>query len=215
LTINKKKYFPVKNKKWLVGVFAVMSAAVFVMVMRQIRQHSILHYVQEDEILSSLKDGDIICRLGDRIWSKFFKELSPNDKRFSHLGIVRIRENTITVINAEGLAVEGKDYVNEVSLKDFLKIAQRVGIYRLRTIEGYKISDEALKYKGRPFDWQFDMEEDNNLYCSELLYVILKRLDPNIVLNTTWLKNFKKNVIPLDVCLQSEYFIEAGYWGKI
>jgi uncharacterized protein YycO len=203
------------NKKLLVGVFLLMIITIFVIVMKQIRQHGILQYVQKDEIILSLNDGDIICRLGDRIWSKFFKELSPNEKKFSHLGIVRIRENTITVINAEGLIVEGKDYVNEVPLKDFLRIAQRVGIYRLRTIEGYKISDAALEYKGRPFDWHFNMEEDNNIYCSELLYVILKKLDPQIVLNTVWLKNYGKSIIPLDVCFQSEYFIEVGYWDKM
>jgi hypothetical protein len=179
----------------------------------QKRQHSVLRYVQEDEILSSLNDGDIICRLGDRLWSKFFKELSPNDKRFSHLGIVRIRDNIVSVINAEGLAIEGKDYVNEVSLKDFLKTAQSIGIYRVKNIQGEIISDTALEYIGRHFDWKFDMEENNNLYCTELLYVILKKLDTNIELNKIWLKEINKYIIPLDICLQSEYFLEIGYWG--
>jgi hypothetical protein len=203
------------GKKLLVGVLTAMGMVIFVLSMRQIRQHSGALYVQEDQILPSLNDGDVICRLGDRIWSHYFKEVSPNDKRFSYLGIVRIRDNVVTVINAEGLAIEGKDYVNETPLKDFLKIAQRVGLYRMRTLEGYKISDAALLYKGRSFDWHFDMEDDNALYCSELLYVILKRLDPTITLHTVWLKNFKKNIVPLDVCLQAEYFIEVGYWGKL
>lgn len=201
------------NKKILVGVFLLVGIAVFI-ISKQKHQHSNLYYVQEDEILPFLNDGDVICRLGDRLWSNFFKELSPNDKKFSHLGIIRIRDNKITVINAEGLAIEGKDYVNEVLLKDFLKIAQNIGIYRLRNIEGYKISDMALKYLDRPFDWQFDMEEGNKLYCSELLYVILKELDPKITLNTSYLKELGKYIIPLDVCSQLEYFIEIGFWGK-
>jgi hypothetical protein len=202
-------------KKILVGVFILIitfTISVSVIINQQKRQHSIFQYVQEDAILSYLNDGDIICRLGDRIWSKFFKELSPKDKRFSHLGIVRIRNNIISIINAEGLAIEGKDYVNEVTLKDFLKNAQSIGIYRSRTITGEAISDTALKYIGRPFDWQFDMEEDNNLYCSELLYVILKKLDTNIELNKIWLKEIGKNIVPIDVCSQPEYFIEVGYW---
>jgi uncharacterized protein YycO len=178
------------------------------------RQLGILQFVQEDEIIPLLNDGDIICRLGDRIWSNFFKELSPTDKRFSHLGIIRIRDDTVSVINAEGLAVEGKDFVNEVALNDFLRIAKSIGIYRLRTIEGEKISDMALEYKGRPFDWQFDMSEENNLYCSELLYVILKKLSPEIELNLVWLKEIGKYIIPLEVCSQTKYFIEIGYWRK-
>jgi hypothetical protein len=203
------------NKKIFVGVFLLVGIIVFVIISEQKHQHSNLYYVQEDEILSFLNDGDVICRLGDRVWSKLFKELSPNDRRFSHLGIVRIRDSKITIINAEGLAIEGKDYVNEVSLRDFLKIAQNIGIYRLRNIEGYKISDTALNYLGRPFDWQFDMEESNKLYCSELLYVILKELDPRMALNSSYLKEFGRYIIPLDVCSQLEYFIEVGFWGKI
>ena len=202
------------KKKMLVGVFLLFCVTIIVILYQQRRQHGILSYVHEDEILESLNDGDIICRLGDRLWSIFFREFSPNDKRFSHLGIIKIRDNNVSVINAEGLAVEGRDYVNEVPLKDFLKIAQRVGVYRLRTIEGNKISETALEYIGYPFDWQFDMEDDTNLYCSELLYVILKKMNPDIKLNTIWIKEIGRNVIPLDVCSQSEYFTEIGYWNS-
>ena len=202
------------SKKILVGALLLIGITIIVIKHQQNRQQSIPHYVQEDEILPYLNDGDIICRLGDRLWSAYFKELSPNDKRFSHLGIVRIRNNIVSVINAEGLALEGRDYVNEVSLKDFLKIARSIGIYRLRTIDGMRISDTALEYKGRPFDWQFDMNEDKKLYCSELLYVILQKIDPKIELTSIWLKEMGRKIIPLDVCTQSNYFVEVGYWRK-
>jgi hypothetical protein len=205
------------GRRLLIGVFLVLTiiAIITVIVNQQKRCYSGLQYVQEYEITPFLEDGDIICRLGNRPWSIFFKDLSPNDKRFSHLGIVRIRENIISVINAEGLAIAGRDHVNEVSLKEFLKIAQSIGIYRLRTIKGEKISDTALEYINRPFDWQFDMDEENNLYCTELLYVILKKLDNEIKLNSIWLKEIGKNIIPPDICSQPEYFLEIGYWGKI
>jgi len=204
-------------KKTLAGVFVISCIIIIAVIIHQRRRHSIfqnVHYIQEDTILSHLKDGDIICRLGDRIWSMYFKELSPNDKRFSHLGIIRIRNDTVSVINAEGLANERKDFVNEVSLNDFLMCAQKIGIYRLKTIEGKIVSDTALEYVGVPFDWQFDMEDDSKLYCSELLYVILKKIDKDIVLNKVFIKEIGKNIIPLDVCSQSEYFMEIGYWGK-
>jgi hypothetical protein len=165
-----------------------------------------LQHVQEHEIISFLKDGDIIFRLGDSPWSAWLKRLSPNDKKFSHLGIVRIRNDIVSVIHSDGLNTEGKDYVNEEPLKKFLEHAISVGIYRLKTIEGEKISDMALEYKGHPFDWKFDMNEEENLYCTELLYVILKRLNPEIELNTVWLK--KKDFIPIDIYLQPEYFTE-------
>ena len=204
----------VMRKRILAGVFLIISITFIVIINQQKRQHGMVQNIQEDKIIPYLNDGDIIFRLGDRIWSAFFKELSPNDKRFSHLGIVRIRNNIISVINAEGLANEGKDYVIEVSLNEFLQIAQSVGIYRLKTIEGEIISDAALDYIGYPFDWQFNMEDDSKLYCSELLYVILKKVDPNIELNKVWFKEIGKNIIPLDIYSQSEYFNEVGYWKK-
>jgi len=58
------------------------------------------------------------------------------------------------------------------------------------------------------------MEDNSKLYCTELLYVILKNIDLDIVLNKVFIKEIGKNIIPLDVCSQSEYFTEVGYWGK-
>jgi hypothetical protein len=203
-------------KKLLVG-FLIFVVIIFVTIIPKSRRRINLEYIQEHEIVSYLRNGDIICRLGDRPWSLLFREISPNDKRFSHLGIVRISGGIISVINAEGLAVEGRGYVNEVSLKEFLKIAQSVGIYRLNGIDGIdgnEISDAALEFKGYPFDWQFDMNENTKLYCSELLYVVLKKISPNIELNCIWLKEIGKYIIPVDVCSQSEYFVEIGFWGK-
>jgi hypothetical protein len=202
------------KKRLLCGGFLVFIVINFLIISQKIRRHSNIQYVQEYEIIPSLKDGDVICRLGDRPWSLFFKEVSPIDKRFSHLGIIRIRDNVISVINAEGLAVEGKDYVNEVPLKAFLSIARSIGIYRLINIDGNIISDRAVEFKGRPFDWQFDMDEDDKLYCSELLYAILKKLSPDIKLHVVWLKEIGKNIVPIDICSQSEYFVQIGYWQK-
>jgi hypothetical protein len=99
---------------------------------------------------AGMRCGDIICRPGDRIWSLYFKDISPSDKRFSHPGIVHICDGDITVINAEGLAIEGRDTVNEVPLKEFLKIARAIGVFRIKNIHGSIVSDEAIKYKGFP-----------------------------------------------------------------
>jgi hypothetical protein len=203
-----------KRRPLIIGGAILVIITLVVIITPGKRRPKGLEYVREQEIIPSLKDGDIICRLGDRPWSFFFKEISPKDKRFSHLGIVRINNGVISVINAEGSALEGRDQVNEVSLTDFLKVARSIGIYRLRDFDGGLISKTALEFKGRPFDWQFDMNEDDKLYCSELLFVIIKKLRPEIELNTIWLKELGKYIIPVDVCSQSDYFIEVGYFAK-
>jgi hypothetical protein len=48
------------NKKLFVGVFVLVGITIFVIAGQQIRQCNILLYVHEDEILSSLNDGDVI-----------------------------------------------------------------------------------------------------------------------------------------------------------
>jgi len=167
--------------------------------------------IKAQDVLVYLQDGDIICRLGDRFWSQYFKDISIIDKRFSHLGIVRIHNDKITVIHAEGRAIEGKDFVNEVDLDEFLEIAKTVGVYRLNNYDSRMISSTALDYIGYPFDWSFDLEDESKIYCTELLYVILKKIAPEIQLNKTYFKEIKKDIIPLEAVSNSEYFNEVAF----
>jgi hypothetical protein len=164
--------------------------------------------ISAENISAYLKDGDIICRLGDRLWSYYFKDMSPVDKRFSHLGIIRINDNKITVIHAEGRAIQGKDFVNEVDLDEFLEIAKAVGVYRINDYDGKIISSAAMEYTGYPFDWKFDLTDENKIYCTELLYVILQKIAPEIELQRIFQKELKKEIIPLSACSNSDYFTE-------
>jgi uncharacterized protein YycO len=148
---------------------------------------------------SILEDGDIIFRLGDRPWSMIIKDIATNKKEYSHVGIIK-RKKDVTVISAETLNFDGKDGVVDESLEKFIYVAQSVGIYRLQSSERNRISRIAGEYIGKPFDWEFDIKDDSRIYCSELLYVVLGRIRPDIILNTVYIKEIKKDVIPLDVC---------------
>ena len=164
-----------------------------------------------DRLFGIVREGDIICRLGDRLWSQLFKDVSVIDKRYSHMGIININNGLINVINAEGNTGHGKDSVNEVTLDEFLKVARAVGIYRIKDIEGGQIANLAIEYIGIPFDWQFDLYDESKLYCTELLYVILRRIDQKLKLNTVYIKGLGKEIIPLESISQSEYFSEIYF----
>jgi len=70
--------------------------------------------LQKSDILFEVaNDGDIICRLGDSFWSKFFKDASIVDKRYSHIGIIHINNDRINVIHSEGTTELRKDFVKE------------------------------------------------------------------------------------------------------
>ncbi|MCL2230220.1 MAG: hypothetical protein FWC01_03935 [Treponema sp.] len=168
-------------------------------------------FKKDDALYETVKDGDIICRLGDRFWSQVFSDFSVEDKRFSHTGIIRIENGQIAVIHAEGTTSSGRDFVKKVPLDDFLKVARAVGIYRIMDLEENKISDAAMEYLGLPFDWKFDMTDASELYCTELLYIILKQLTPAFEFNTTYIKEMGRDIITVDAISNSEFFSEIYY----
>ncbi|MCL1929226.1 MAG: hypothetical protein FWG07_10610 [Treponema sp.] len=164
-----------------------------------------------DEFFGILEDGDIICRLAVRFWSELFSNLSVTDKRFSHMGIIRIHNGIVTVIHAEGSTGRETDYVSEVPLAEFLQVARRIGVYRINGAGRNQLAQTALEYTGIPFDWQFDMDDESKLYCTELLYVILKRIMPDVKLNTVYLEKTGKEIIPLEAVSNSEFFSEVYF----
>jgi len=198
-----------KRRALITGAAVVLILVLCIIVkLPQLTPHPI---IRSQDVAEYLRDGDIICRLGDRLWSAYFKDISAMDKRFSHLGIVRVSDNKITVINAEGRTMEGKDSVNETDLDEFLEIAKTVGIYRLRSPARQALSSAAMNFIGIPFDWSFDLKDDTKLYCTELLFAVLKEIAPEIHLKTIFQKELNKEIMPLEAVSNSTYFREVAY----
>jgi len=166
------------------------------------------------QIFEIIQDGDFITRLGNKIWSRIIKNLNEEDKRFSHVGIVRVRDDEYTVIHVAGTISFRRDYVREEPLLDFLKIASNVGVFRTNDADGSKISDKAIEYVGVPYDWSLDMLDDSRIYCTELIYLVLKRIDPSINLNTIYVPLFRKEIIPIEAISNSEHFTEVFFYNR-
>ncbi|MDR1099505.1 MAG: hypothetical protein LBL28_03405 [Treponema sp.] len=192
-------------------IFTILILSIFIYI--TMPKGKLITSQQSGAIASVVKEGDIICRLGDRLWSRFFRDLSLTDKRYSHIGIVHINDGVITVINAEGGTEHERDFVNESTLSDFLNVAMTAGIYRIKNTEGDKISALAREYIGTPFDWQFDMHDESKLYCTELLYVVLKRLLPDLKLSAVYIKALGREIILPEAISGSEYFSEVYFSG--
>lgn len=208
IRLHNRKYFVLSGIIIFVTLILIMLA--YTTVSEESEEKAGL-LIKKNAFYEVLNDGDIICRLGDRLWSQIFKDFSADDKRFSHIGIIRIYNNQITVIHAEGTTKPGKDFVKEEPIDDFLKAAKAKGIYRIMDLDGNKISSMALEYIDVPFDWKFDIDEPSKLYCTELLYVILKRLVPSFELNTAYIKELGKDIIPIDSITNSEHFSEIHF----
>jgi len=158
-----------------------------------------------------LEDGFIICTLGNNFWSNYFSNLSEHDKRFSHLGVIRVNNGVITVIHSSGTIKGGNDYVKEELMEDYIRDIRAIGIYKFKGLESYKISLEAINYIGVPFDWQFDLSDNTKLYCTELLYVILKKIIPEVELRKIYNCDFNREIIPLESISNSSDFEEIFY----
>jgi hypothetical protein len=163
-------------------------------------------------VIPYLKDGDIILRQGDGPWSPAFRDMSLTDKRFSHLGIVRIHDGNISIINSVGYLTNNKKGVEEKTLEEFLSVARISGVFRANFTEGSKISDKAVEYVNYPFDWDFDLEDDSQIYCTELLYAILKYYALENYLTTIYVEKIKKEIVPLDSISNSAAFDEIIYF---
>jgi hypothetical protein len=203
-----------KKRIILIGVILVILIPLFVILLIDLRQKNNADAISEKEVAPFLQDGDVICRLGDRIWSLAFKEFSPVDKRFSHLGIILIKDDEIMVINAQGSRTGDTNTVTIEPLKDFLQYAQQAGIYRMKNPNyASQLSQHAFQYIGRPFDWDFNTDDDSELYCSELLSVSLKDISSEIPIPTVWIKELSRSIVPVDICVQSDYFSEVAYFA--
>jgi hypothetical protein len=184
-------------------IFLLAGILVFVIITHKRMDMNTESIITPSMVIPHLKDGDIVLRQGDGPLSPMFSDISPTDKRFSHLGIARLRGGDISVINSVGFLTNRKRGVEEVSLDVFLQAAKSIGIFRVKSVDGSFISDKAREFIGRPFDWSFDLSEEEYIYCTELLYAILRHTEFEDILAALHLETLNKDIIPLEAITRS------------
>ena len=198
----------------VIGVilFLAVVIGVFIIIRNKKTKEEEFKTIDSSVVMPYLKDGDIILRLGDGPWSPAFRDMSLTDKRFSHLGIVRIDDGNISIINSVGYLTNKKKGVEAKTLEEFLSVAKVAGVFRANFVEGSKISDKAVEYVNCPFDWDFDLNDDSKIYCTELLYAVLKYYALENYLTTIYIEKIKKEIVPLDSISNSAAFDEIIYF---
>jgi len=137
------------------------------------------------------QNGDLLYRAGNGFFSKYFRQVSDSVKTFSHAGLVQVEGDSVYVIHSEASELTFIGYVQRVPLEEFLKGIDTWALYRLdrSKTERKKIIDIAHGYhlKKVPFDMDFNMKDDKEIYCTELLPLsINKALGKKLVkANTT------------------------------
>lgn len=126
---------------------------------------------------SILKDGDIIFRRGTSFVSNMVLMVDESSP-YSHTGIVRISNDSVFVIHSvPAETFSEKDVVKMEPLNCFLirDRATAIAVCRLEkddTATATNAARIALDYAkiNTPFDSDFNLEDDSELYCTELVW---------------------------------------------
>jgi hypothetical protein len=128
---------------------------------------------------SLFHSGDLIFRDGRGIISSTFRKLSLTDPKYSHAGIIHRENGKIFVYHMIGGEENKTNKMRKDLLSDFCCPIQSnaFGVYRtdqneneIDSLAGYYFSNHL------EFDTHFDLTTDDKMYCTELIYKILKKV---------------------------------------
>ena len=197
----KHSFFYVFIPAALLLLLAVFAAGIYLIWFHQIR--SVPPPPDVGRIRPLLKNGDVILRSGVGLWSELFRSRNVADHRFSHVGIVSIGgDGLCRVIHAEADDLTGDGRVGIDTLEHFVGESSSVGISRLHAGDPNLLAEYAASFVGRPFDWKFNRNEDAAVYCTELIDLSLRKIDPALRLPDD------RGIILPEACLIPEYFTE-------
>lgn len=144
------------------------------------------------EGVTMLREGDLVVRSGQDFASQAFRQFNKTDKSYTHAGVVLL-ENGYPMIYHIITGTENPDQkLRRDSLMTFVSPRHNFGyaIYRYQFEPGEveSVRNEISNYykQGVKFDSLFEMQTDDRMYCSEMIYkVLLKTTKGRIKLTMT------------------------------
>ena len=189
---------------FIIGIVWIIHNAFF----QKVIENKALKQVYEKVAFSKfpsiqLKDGDIILRRGYGVDSTISTNFSQGEKRYSHVGFISQTAKGIFVIHV----VEDKEkslnglYVE--SLGEFLDKVSIWAIYRYNFLQknSKKMMNyiDDLKKINITFDIEFNLDDDEKMYCSEFIYKVINRTNEKELITAGKIFMGKKFVTISDV----------------
>jgi len=136
-------------------------------------------YAFSEAELASLQDGDFIMRRGYGYVSDMIGRFLDEERRLTHCGVVTQRQGEYWVVHAVSNNVSEVDGMQAHRLADFVRQSYpgSIVVTRFRTEQDRGgISRRAVDHLRRkvPFDHHFDLADTTHIYCSELLWRIVR-----------------------------------------
>lgn len=125
----------------------------------------------------SLRSGDLIFRNGRGMISNAFRLASLKQPLYSHAGIIHWQGKKCMVIHV----IDGKGEMGKVRMEPIEQFCNTsecssFGIYRTNLSPSAIDKNALAGWKSSAgFDAEFDLGTDDKMYCTELVYKILRR----------------------------------------
>lgn len=127
------------------------------------------------DIKKKVKTGDLVLRTGRDFSSEQVKDMSKEDKTYSHGGIVVIENDSILVYHVEPDFYYKKDKVRKELIDSFISIDHNSGFGLARFDLSEKETGTFVNYMETQFqnkvafDMTFDLKTNDKMYCSEMI----------------------------------------------
>jgi hypothetical protein len=142
-------------------------------------------YLKITDAKKFMQEGDLIVRMGDDLTSQNVVQYSSKDKSYSHCGIAIKEGDQLLVYHIIAGEENPGDKLTRVALDTFCSPVRsiRFGIFRfaLSAEEISQFTAVIRKYyaQGLMFDRKFDIDSDDQMYCSEMIMKSIKQATAN------------------------------------
>lgn len=156
-----------------------------------------------------LEEGDILLRRGSSFISTMISRATPSARGMSHCGIVIWEKEEWQVIHSISGSISDQDGIRMESIQSFVSKAHNDMIWHIKPafeVDRKKLGKSARYYLSQrtPFDHDFDLSNDNRLYCTEFVRCVY--LDSGAEDVFTYRNVAGKNLVDLSS------FFEEDYW---
>lgn len=119
-------------------------------------------------------DGDVLLRRGNSVVSGLIVQAFPGGKGMSHCGILLLHEGRWQVIHSISGAISDAEGIRLEAWEEYSGRARRGELRHVRprfSMDMAVVRSKSLHYlaQNTPFDHEFDLSQDDKLYCSELI----------------------------------------------
>ncbi len=129
---------------------------------------------QKIHIPQVLEEGDLVLRRGNSLLSGLIAQYFPEGRGMSHVGIIIFEKGSPYVVHSISGRLEKTDGIRIDPLDKFLREAHEAEYHFIsplfeidRAILGQRVRHYLAE--NTPFDHSFDLEDDEAMYCSELI----------------------------------------------